>query len=343
MKMPEFLSSLFRNPVLTRGELCSFSRKFAAIMNPVPPIISAIDSISKNSVGKRGAEAFSLIDAEIRAGKTITQAFQKYEPLFGPFFCEIIGHAEAAGNPGVAFLKLSEYYEKMDSFNKKVVRLLRYPMIIMLGATGCFTTLLLFLVPPGLEKASGRLPFALQAAAPVSLFVAVAVLVAALVLALFFRRHAGPAHWFSSLAWYLPFAGSVARKLSLRRFSLALSTLLACGFDVAHALTISAKELRNSFIEKRILNTLVDAMGEPKSIFNALKELRIFPPLMLEKTGHDKSTIDENERLVKIAAFYQDEAEAAINAFAMVISPLFVTVFGLLGLGVLISLYLRPV
>ena len=145
--------------------------------------------------------------------------------------------------------------------------------------------------------------------------------------------------WLSTLAWKIPFIGELIRKNSLQRFSLSLSTLLTCGFDNSHSLTIAAGELRNILLEKRILNSLVNRLNDPDALFTIPRELSIFPPVIMQMAQDDRLSGRQSEFFRKLSNFYQNEVEAAMNAFAILAAPLFVTIFGLLGLGMLVSLY----
>lgn len=290
-----------------------------------------------------------MIAADIRAGDAISRAFQKREPLFGAFFCSMVIQAEKSGNPGPVFLKLSEYYEKRLAFQKKITRLLKYPLFILLGTSGCFITLLLFIVPMGLrnvladpDNLSIVTKTAVSAAGFIQTHALDAVVLSAIIMVLIYClwRSNLKSPWFSTFAWRIPVAGDVLRKNSLQRFALSLSALLSSGFDPAHALTISAAELRNIPLEKRILHALIDTISGPGPIFSILKKLSIFPPFIIEMAINGKNPDHSDKHLKKIAAFYQDEVEAAFNAFAIIIGPVFVMVSGLLGIGVIVSLYL---
>lgn len=338
-----------RSQPLSLGERCSFARKFAALMVAPQQIAGGIDSLAKPVSDNRVGETLSAISADIQSGESLTKAFQKRENLFGTFFCSMVAQSELSGNPGIAFLKLSEYYEKRDTFKKKINRLLKYPVFILLGTSGCFATLFLFLIPPRLEKAhvnSENLPIAAKAivsmATSIHLYGPLVGLLAAILLVLAYSvwKSNFKSPWFSSFTWKIPVMGDVIRKSSLQRFSLALSALLSCGFNLSHALTISAGELRNIHLEKRILHGVIDCISDTKSILKVLNELSIFPPLFIEMAKDEKRASHSTEQLKKIAVFYQSEVEAAFNAFAIIIGPVFVSITGLLGLGVLISLSL---
>lgn len=347
--MLNFDKSLFKKRSLTLSELSSFTRKFAALMASAPPVTGVIDLLSKQMAGEKVSKTLSLIAANIKSGSTTSHAFQKHELIFGTFFCSMITQGEASGNLGDALLKSSEYFEKRDGFRKKITHLLKYPLIIILGATGCFVSLLFFIVPQGLQKVwinSNNLPPATKVIVSTITFIQthtpeiaiVFIVIMILFLLLWHSNHKSP--WVSSFAWNLPTLGDILRKNSLQRFSLSLSTLLSSGLNCEHALTILARELRNSHLEKRILNTLVDTINDSKSIFIILKKISIFPPLIIAMAENEKKLNHSYEQIKKIAVFYQDEVEAAFNAFAIIIGPVFVSVIGLLGLGVIISLYL---
>jgi type IV pilus assembly protein PilC len=327
------------------GELSSITRSLSVIIIPGRPIAGAIDLLAKQTADKRIAEALSQVASAIGSGSSLEQAFQKHELLFSPFFCTMVAHGEASGNVGLVFLKLSEYYEKRSAFQNKIIRLLRYPLFVLLGTTGCFITLFLFLIPMGLQKVRAHAGVASAASkietasAFLQMHALESVFISILVLAFFYwlRRSNRKSPWLSTLTWNIPVIGDALRKNALQRFALALSTLATSGFTPVYTLTIAARELRNGTIEKRILHALID-LNESRSIFSILKELAIFPPLIIDTALDEKRPDQSNDFLIKIAHFYQDEVEAAFNAFIILIGPVFVASIGLLGLGVLISM-----
>lgn len=314
-----------------------------------PLLAGTIDTVLKKNTCRRVAGALSVIAAEIRAGDTISQAFQKHEPLFGSFFCGMVMRGETSGNQGAAFMKLSEFYEKRFAFQKRMIRLLRYPLFIIFGASGCFVTLLLLLVQTSLRKAltgPENLPPLVRAAVSTIVFLQTHALEAALfsvfilVLVCLLRMSNLKSPWFSAISWRIPVAGEVIRKNSLQRFAHSLSTLLSSGFDQTHALTIAASELRNITHEKRILHALVETINGSVSIFGILKNLSVFPPAIMAMATDGMKTSQPDQYLKKIAAFYQNEVEAAFNAFAILAGPVFVMISGLLSAGVVVALYL---
>jgi type IV pilus assembly protein PilC len=337
------------NRPLNLKEICFFTRTFSTLLASSPSVAGTIDAVINKKTCGRVANALSAVAADIRSGDSISQAFQKHEPLFGAFFCSMVIQGEKTGNLAPAFMKLSEYYESRHAYHKKITRLLKYPLFILFGTSGCLITLLFFMVPMGLRNAlAGPEELAPAAEATASLFIFIqthmldAALWSAFVIGLIFLLWRGilKAALISALTWKIPVAGDVIRKNSLQRFALSLSTLLSSGFDSGHALTIAAAELRNRTQEKRILHALIDTISSPGTVYSILKKLSIFPPFIIEMANNGKKTYQIDEYLKKIAAFYQDEVEAAFNAFAILAGPVFVMVSGLLGIGIVVSLYL---
>lgn len=316
-------------------------------MAPAQSTSVPVDPHLKQIPGGRVGKTLTMIASAIQSGNTVSEAFQKHESTFGVFFCSIIAKGEESGNIGSAFLKLSEHYEKRYSFQKKIICLLKYPLIILLGASGCFLTLLLFLIPPALQKVwaiAGTMPGAIKAGSSPAIFFqthTIESLVFPAFIGLFsllWLWHSNIKFpWLSTLAWKIPITGELQRKNALQRFSLSLSTLLSCSIDPSHALAIAASELRNAVFEKRILHALVDSMSDSPSIFSILKKIPLFPRIIMEMAEERKQTDRADEQFKNIAAFYQDEVEAVFNALMILIGPVFVLVVGLIGLGFLIS------
>ena len=142
-----------------------------------------------------------------------------------------------------------------------------------------------------------------------------------------------------SLKLKLPVFGDLERKSSISRFSQTLSTLLNSGVTILDALSITAKTAGNKVLEKGIFKTLERISGG-QTIAEPLKETGVFPPMVIHMIAVGEKTGDLAEMLKKVADFYQEEVDAAIDALTSIIDPVMILGVGLIIGGTLIAMYL---
>ena len=101
----------------------------------------------------------------------------------------------------------------------------------------------------------------------------------------------------------------------------------------------TAKTAGNKVLEKGIIKTLERITGG-LTIAEPLKETGVFPPMVIHMISVGEKTGDLAEMLKKIAEFYQEEVDAAIDALTSVIEPIMIIVMGVVIGGILIAMYL---
>jgi type IV pilus assembly protein PilC len=137
----------------------------------------------------------------------------------------------------------------------------------------------------------------------------------------------------------MPILGEVLRKASIARFTRTLGTMICSGVPILTALDITARTAGNKVIEAAIMATK-GSIGEGETIAAPLKESRVFPPMVVQMIAVGEETGALDKMLDKIAAFYDDEVNVAVDTLTSVIEPLMIVVMGLLVGGMVVAMYL---
>ena len=311
--------------------------------------MKSVDLLARQTTNKEILAALTLIAADIRKGSTMAQAFSKRERLFGPLFCSIIDNGEKSGNLKLLLAKLSEYYEKCETYRKKIASKVKYPLFVWIGTLGSIFTLLLFFIPIAIDRIShydGILPaptkMVLSLVSFLSshfLLVIILPLLLLSVLTCLMLKDLTP-NWLDAAVGRFPLWRNFGRKNSLRRFSLALSLFISSGLDIAEVWKIAAITLKNKRLEFKILQATNKEIKDRRSLESWLKTANIFPALIVEPLTENKKQAPEGESFRKMAEFYQKEVETALGALVLVLGPAMVAFFGLLGGGALVAIYL---
>ena len=145
--------------------------------------------------------------------------------------------------------------------------------------------------------------------------------------------------FFDGLALKVPVFGTLIKKVAVARFSRTLSTMLSSGVPILDALEIVARTAGNVIVEKELLVTKV-AISEGRTIAEPLQESKVFPGMVVQMIAVGEQTGAMDAMLSKLADFYDDEVDAAVDALTSLLEPmLMVGLGGSIG-ALLVAMYL---
>jgi type IV pilus assembly protein PilC len=133
--------------------------------------------------------------------------------------------------------------------------------------------------------------------------------------------------------------GQVVLKVTMARFSRTLSTLVAAGVDIIQALEITGQSAGNWVIEEA-LSDVRAKVHEGVPIAQPLVDNPIFPPMVSQMVKIGEETGELEKMLSKIADFYEDEVDAAIQSLTSIVEPLMMILVGMMVGVIVIAMYL---
>ena len=137
----------------------------------------------------------------------------------------------------------------------------------------------------------------------------------------------------------VPKIGDLTIKSSTASFSRTLGTLLNAGVSVMEALKVVASTAGNKVVEQAIGKIAIGIAGG-KSIADPMTEVGIFPPMVIQMTGVGEKTGNLGGMLLKLADFYDEEVDAAVDSVVSMIEPLIIVFLGGAVGGLLIAMYM---
>jgi len=154
-------------------------------------------------------------------------------------------------------------------------------------------------------------------------------------------RRRSPRFRFQTDAVYLklPLFGALLRKVAVARFSRTFSTMLSSGVPILDALDICAKTSGNRVIEAGLQKTKA-AISEGKTIAEPLKAVGVFPGMVVQMIAVGEQTGAMDSMLAKLADFYDDEVDAAVEGLTSMLEPLMMVFLGGTIGTILIAMYL---
>jgi type IV pilus assembly protein PilC len=136
-----------------------------------------------------------------------------------------------------------------------------------------------------------------------------------------------------------PVFGPLLKKVAVSKFSRTLSTMMSSGVPIMEGLGIVSKTAGNKIIEIALMKTR-QSISEGKTIAEPLMETDIFPPMVVQMIAVGEATGALDTMLEKIADFYDDEVDAAVNAMTALLEPFMMVFLGGVVGGMIIAMYL---
>jgi type IV pilus assembly protein PilC len=274
---------------------------------------------------------------DISNGVPLSEAMSKHPKAFTTLYVNMVKAGEQGGILDVIFERLSEYLEKAEGVARKVKSAMMYPIVVMSVAVLVVIFLMVKVVPTFRDvfgSFGAKLPLPTQIVINISDFLSSkkALLLVALfiilwiVIALYKKTKTG-AYNMDKLLLKIPVFGVLARKAAVAKFARTLGTLIKSGVPILDALETVAKTSGNLVIE-RAVNNARDSVREGKTLTQPLRESKVFPPMVTQMINVGEETGAIDAMLSKIADFYEDEVDAAVEGLTSIIEPILIVFLG---------------
>ncbi|MBN1576200.1 MAG: type II secretion system F family protein [Chitinispirillaceae bacterium] len=329
-------------------DISRFTRQFSAMTSAGLALVSCLDILGGQTENKKLAAAIKHVSTDIQGGSTLADALQKHPSIFNSLYSNMVSAGEASGSLDTVLSRLADYLEKSDALIRKIKGAMMYPVIVLCVAIGATIAMLTFVVPTFAQMFSeggGVLPLPTRIVMGISNFLQnffplmMLVIIGAVVALFYYYKTENGRFQIDKIKLQLPILGDLERKSAIGRFTQTLSTLLNSGVTILDALSITAKTAGNKVLEKGILRTLERISGG-LTIAEPLKDTGVFPPMVIHMIAVGEKTGDLAEMLKKIAEFYQEEVDAAVEALTSVLEPIMIIFIGIVVGGIMIAMYL---
>ena len=137
----------------------------------------------------------------------------------------------------------------------------------------------------------------------------------------------------------LPVIGTLLRKVAVAKFTRTLGTMIASGVPILDALDIVAKAANNKIIENAIYFTK-NKVAEGSNMADPLLQTNVFPSMVVQMISVGESTGAMDTMLQKIADFYEDEVEVAVEGLTKLLEPIAMVFIGGIVGTIMIAMYL---
>lgn len=340
--------SLLLGGGVSAKELALFTRQFAVMPEAGLPLVQCLDTMADQQQNGVFQDVLHQVRQDVEGGTTLTEAMRKHPKVFDSLFVNMISAGEAGGILDVILLRLSTFIEKIVKLKRALISASIYPSIIILVAVVIVVVIMLWVIPTFATLFMGLnapLPLATRLTIWASQLLGQLILpvLALIVLLVIGVRYAytteGGRLLIDRFLLSIPIFGEVLKKIAVARFSRTLATLLVSGVSILEGLEITARTAGNMVIQNALMQGRKE-VEEGKTLAEPIKKAGHFPPMVIQMIAVGEQTGELDQMLEKVADYYEEEADAAINNFLTLLEPLMIVFLGVVIGGIVISMYL---
>jgi type IV pilus assembly protein PilC len=334
---------------ITDKDITLFTRQLATMMKSGVPLLQSFDIVGRGHSNPAVGKLLLDIKADVETGSSLSQAFRKYPLYFDALFCNLVAAGEQAGILDSLLDRLATYKEKILAIKGKIKSALFYPTSIMVVAFVITAVIMIFVIPAFKEvfkSFGGDLPAPTLVVIAISdYFVeywwAIFGVIGGSLYAFFWswKRSEKLQIVMDRVMLRLPVFGPIVRKSVIARWTRTLSTMFAAGVPLVESLE-SVGGAAGNHVYKIATKQIQSEVSTGTNLTTAMQNVSLFPNMVTQMVaiGEESGALDS--MLSKVADFFEQEVDEAVDAMASLMEPMIMVVLGTLIGGLVVAMYL---
>jgi type IV pilus assembly protein PilC len=334
---------------ITEKDITIFTRQLAVMMKAGVPLLQAFDIVGRGHSNPSVAKLLMDIKTDVETGSSLGQAFRKHPKYFDALFCNLVAAGEAAGILDALLDRLASYKEKILAIKGKIKSALFYPISIIVVALVVTSVIMIFVIPvfKDLFKSFGAdLPGPTLFVMKISDFFTGNwyIIFPGLIGGIWFfffmwKRSTTMQRFMDRLALRVPVFGDVIKKASIARWCRTLSTMFAAGVPLVESLDSVAGSAGN-YVYYEATKRVQSEVSSGTALTVAMTNCGVFPSMVLQMVAIGEESGSLDAMLSKVADFFEQEVDEAVDALASLMEPMIMVVLGGLIGGIVVAMYL---
>lgn len=334
-------------------DLVIFTRQLSAMVGAGVPLLRAIDSLEEHAESPGLAYVLGEISHDIEAGAPLADALEKHPKVFSDVYVNMVRAGEAAGILDTILKKLATQQEKNASMRKKIKSAMTYPTVLLVITIGAFFGLMIFVIPQigNIIKDMGgpdaELPALTRAMLAISdgilsyWYIVIPIVAAGIYGLLRYIKTPVGKKQFHTIVLKIPGVGKIVQKVAIARFTRTFSALMGAGVAVLEALRVTAHAVGNVVYEQAILDA-AEEVKNGRNLSKIIDDNPLFPSIVGQMLLVGEETGETDVVLVKVADFYEEEVDVAIDGISSIIEPAMIVVMGSM-VGLIAASVMMPI
>ena len=332
--------SSFMKKKVKIDEIVMFTRQLSAMIGAGVPLMRAMSSLAEHAENPSFKEVLEAVIVEIQAGAPLADALEKHPKVFGDVYVNMVRAGEAAGILDDILKRLALQQEKNASIRKKVKGAMTYPMVLMFITVVAFFGLMLFVIPmigntiQDLAGPDAELPLLTRIMLGISAFflsywyIIFPVLIGGFTMFMRYIKTPVGKRQFHIVILKLPAVSKILKKIAIARFARTFSALMGAGVAVLEALSVTGRAIGNIVYEEE-LKFAAEEVKNGKQLSDVVEaNPTLFPAIVAQMLSVGEETGQTDKVLIKVADFYEEEVDTAIDSVSSIIEPVMIVIMG---------------
>jgi len=335
-------------PKVTGKDIVVFTRQMSTMIDAGLPLVQCLEILEKQQSNATFKKVLKEIRVDVEAGSTLADSMRKHPKVFDNLFTNMIEAGETGGILDTILSRLATFMEKAMALKKRIKGAMTYPTICLAISILILAVILVFVVPvfkSMFQDFGSSLPAPTQIVVDMSdffkaniVYMIIGMVLTGVIFKKIYSTEKGQI-FFDKVFLQMPVVGVLLRKVAVAKFTRTLSTMLQSGVPILEALQVVARTAGNKIIERAVFR-VGDSIAEGRPIAEPLEESGVFPNMVVQMINVGESVGALDAMLEKIADFYDEEVDQAVENLTAMIEP-FMMVFlgGMIG-GLVVAMYL---
>lgn len=313
------------------------------------PLIQSFDIVAKGQSNQKMRDLIDTIKRDVETGLTLAESLQKHPAYFNELFCNLVDAGEKSGSLEIMLDKVATYKEKIETIKKKIKKALTYPMAVLVVAFLVTTALMIFVVPQFeslFEGFGADLPAMTRMVVDMSEFfqsywyIMFGAIGGAIYAFIYFKNHSPQfAHSIDRAMLKFPVVGPILEKAAIARFTRTLSITFAAGLPLVEALK-SVSGATGNILYAKATEKIREEVSTGQQMQVAMDNTHLFPNMVIQMVAIGEESGALEQMLGKVADFYEEEVDNAVDALSSLLEPIIMSILGVLVGGLVVAMYL---
>lgn len=333
----------------TARDLSVFCRQFVSMVRAGVTILDALKMLADATENKKLKQAIVEVRANAEKGETLADSLAQHPKIFPGLMINMVAAGEASGSLDKSMERMATQFERSNKTRALVKKAMMYPMVLCIVMIVVVVVMLVVVIPnyatmfadlgtelPGITKA-------VMAASDFIKdywFILVPLVVGIVVGVKAFSATDTGKHFFGEIVIKLPLTKDLVIKSASAQMARTLSTLLGSGVPLIEAVDIVSGTMTNIYFKEALEDAKDEiTIGQPLS--RPLERCGLFPPMVYHMTRIGEETGNTEDMLNKLADYYEEEVEMAVQTLMAAMEPMIIVVMAAI-VSVLIGACMAP-
>lgn len=336
----EIKFSLLKPRNVKQDELSIFTRQLSTMINAGVPLTRSLNSLQEHTENPVFRDILENVKGDVESGVSLADALGKHPKVFSDIYVNMVRAGEAAGILDEVLNRLAVQQEKSATIRKKIKSAMTYPVVLVVISVLAFFGLMIFVIPKigqiiiDLGGPDAELPLITKIMLGISNFIISfwyilfpVIGVCCVGIKKYLATPQGKTKFHIAIL-KLPAVSTIIKKVTVARFARTYASLIGAGVSVIEALSITSRAVGNKVYEST-LQEACTRLENGEQLSRVIEEKSdLFPSILAQMLAVGEETGQTDTVLAKVADFYEEEVDTAIESISSIIEPVMIVFMG---------------